>query len=298
MASGFGGQPLKEGQKRFAHSMDDFCALLTKLNIQKDNYKLGMALHSLRAVTAKTMTAAIRHLESLDQNAPIHIHISEQMKEVDDCTAWSGKRPVEWLFDNAKIDARWCLIHATHLKGNEVDLIANSGATVGICPTTEANLGDGLFPLKDYRAKNGSIAIGSDSHISVSPVEELRLLEYGQRLSHKGRNIAATAQNIHTGDALYHATLSGGAKASGFNHGAIEAGMRADIITLDAASPLLAGTPDECLLDRFIFNGNQNMVRNVMVLGKFCVENYRHFDETKITADYIALVKKLQKRVE
>ena len=297
-ASGFGGQPLKEEQKRFSHNVQDFCMLLSELDIKQDNYKLGMAFHSLRAVKESDMHIAIDHLSSLDANAPIHIHIAEQVKEVEDCIAWSNKRPIEWLNDAVTLDKRWCLIHATHLNSDEIRMIASSGAVVGICPTTEANLGDGLFPLSDYLTRSGRFAIGSDSHISVSVIEELRLLEYGQRLALQQRNItAAAAKNTHTGAALYHEALKGGVQASGFDGGAIEKGRRADIITLDPKSALLAGTPDEKILDRFIFNGSQNMVNNTIVLGRLCVKNYRHFDEDNITAAYIELVENLQKRV-
>lgn len=297
-ASGFGGQPLKEEQKRFSHNVQDFCTLLSELNIKQDNYKLGMAFHSLRAVQEPDVHIAINHLSNLDANAPIHIHIAEQIKEVEDCIAWSNKRPIEWLNDAVTLDKRWCLIHATHLNSDEIRMIASSGAVVGICPTTEANLGDGLFPLSDYLTRSGRFAIGSDSHISVSAAEELRLLEYGQRLTLQQRNITAAAtKNTHTGAALYHEALKGGVQASGFDGGAIEKGRRADIITLDPKSALLAGTPDEKILDRFIFNGSQNMVNNTIVLGRLCVKNYRHFDEDNITAAYIELVEKLQKRV-
>jgi len=155
------------------------------------------------------------------------------------------------------VDENWCLVHATHLNDDEISMIAKSGAVVGLCPTTEANLGDGLFPLKKYLDQNGLIAIGSDSHISVSISEELRWLEYGQRLQHNKRNIVADDEEPHTGTNLYQKCLKGSAAASGFNNGAIIVGKRADLIILDECSPILVGTADKAIIDRFIFNGNQ-----------------------------------------
>lgn len=294
-ASGFGGLPLEEKQKRFGHDIDGYINLLDELSsvIQKSkNQNLGVALHSLRAVPENVLK------ECLDRNpttGPIHIHISEQIQEVNECVAWSGKRPVEWLYDNVDVDERWCLIHATHLNDKEVRAIARSGAVVGLCPATEANLGDGLFPLSAYLDNGGLMAIGSDSHISVSITEELRLLEYGQRLKHQKRNIATSKKEMHTGTNLYLNALKGGAQASGFDNGALEIGKRADIIVLDQASPLLAGTPDKHIVDRFIFNGNVNPVKNVFVGGNEVISNYKHAGEEQITSQFISTMKRLQK---
>ncbi|MBT6037037.1 MAG: formimidoylglutamate deiminase, partial [Kordiimonadaceae bacterium] len=227
MASGFGGAPLNARQQRFGHSLDDYQALLEKLSSSishNSNQHLGMAFHSLRAVPEYALKEC---LNNNPVSGPVHIHISEQIQEVNDCVSWSGKRPVEWLYDRADVNERWCLIHATHLNDDEINMIARSGAVAGLCPTTEANLGDGLFPLKNYLDQGGDIAIGSDSHISVSVIEELRLLEYGQRLESRQRNIAVSDDEIHTGSNLYNLTLRGGAKASGFNNGMIDVGKRA-----------------------------------------------------------------------
>mgnify|MGYP000725322372 CR=1 FL=1 len=294
-SSGFGGLPLEEKQKRFGHDADGYINLLDDLLpiIQKNkDQNLGMALHSLRAVPENVLK------ECLDRNptpGPIHIHISEQMQEVKDCIAWSGKRPVEWLYDNIDVDKRWCLIHATHLNDKEVKMIARSGAVVGLCPATEANLGDGLFPLRAYLDNGGQMAIGSDSHISISIVEELRLLEYGQRLKYQKRNIATSKQEMHSGTNLYLNALKGGAQASGFDNGVIEVGKRADIIVLDPASPLLAGTPVRHIIDRFIFNGNVNAVKNVFVGGSEVVSDYKHAREKQITGEFIETMERLKK---
>jgi len=295
MSSGFGGKPLNDGQKRFGHDLSDYLELLTRLSQifeNNPNQHLGMAFHSLRAVPEEAMKECLKKLKV---SGPIHIHIAEQKQEVDDCLLWSGKRPVEWLFDHAQVDERWCLVHATHLTQEEVLRIARSGAVAGICPTTEANLGDGLFPLKQYLNEGGDIAIGSDSHISVSVPEELRLLEYGQRLKYHRRNIAVSDEEIHTGSNLYKKCLSGGTKASGFNNGAIEIGKRADIIMLDKNSSLLIGTPEKNIIDRFIFSGNVNSVQHVMVGGQLVIKDYKHTSEEQITAEFAATMDRLKK---
>lgn len=298
MSSGFGGAPLNDQQKRFSHSLGDYLSLLENLSstiADNSNQHLGMAFHSLRAVPED---ALIECLNNNPVDGPIHIHISEQIQEVNDCVSWSGKRPVEWLYDHAGVDARWCLIHATHLSDDEISMIARSGAVAGLCPTTEANLGDGLFPLKKYLGMGGDIAIGSDSHISVSVIEELRLLEYGQRLESRARNIAASERENHTGSNLYNLALKGGAKASGFNNGAIEVGKRADIIVLDENSPLLVGTPDHSIIDRFIFSGNVSPIKHVMVAGEWVITDYKHGAEDSISRDFTAVMQSLQKLLD
>jgi len=297
MSSGFGGAPLSEKQRRFGHDSDGFARLLDHLHVQLKDQKdqnLGLALHSLRAVTPQAMDDARAHISALNPRAPIHIHIAEQQKEVADCREWSNKRPVEWLLENQPVDARWCLIHATHINEHECRAMAKSGAVAGLCPTTEANLGDGIFPLKDYLDQGGHIAIGSDSHISTNPVEELRWLDYGQRLIHQRRNMSATADCPHTGERLYRACLNGGARASGFENGVLETGKRADLIILNENMPLLAGTPDQNLLDRFIFAGNENLVSHVMVGGRWVIEQGRHARHEEINLGFMRTAEKLK----
>uniref|UniRef100_UPI0031B59202 formimidoylglutamate deiminase n=1 Tax=Luteimonas sp. 4-12 TaxID=2027406 RepID=UPI0031B59202 len=200
MTGGFDGRALGERQRRFGHDVDAYLALFAGLHAQQDAHlRVGCALHSLRAVLPGAMQAVLAGLPS---DARVHVHIAEQQPEVEDCVAVRGMRPVAWLLANADVDARWTLVHATHLDADEVAGIARSGATVAICPTTEANLGDGLFPLRDYLDAGGRWGIGSDSHISVSPVEELRWLEYGQRLASLRRNIAVGADTPSVGETL------------------------------------------------------------------------------------------------
>ena len=233
---------------------------------------------------------------SLASECPIHIHIAEQIGEVQDCLATRGARPVEWLLDHANVDARWTLVHATHLTAQECAQLARSGAVAGLCPTTEANLGDGLFPLADYLDANGALGIGSDSHISVSPVEELRWLEYGQRLSTRHRNIASRHQGDSVGETLWRAALKGGAQASGLPIGQLAEGSRADLLVLDESAPLLAARDTRSLLDSFLFAGNTPLVRDVMTAGKWVMRDFRHHDEERIAARYRSVVQRLAQR--
>ncbi|MBT5187347.1 MAG: formimidoylglutamate deiminase, partial [Kordiimonadaceae bacterium] len=298
MIAGFGGLALNEKQKRFGHGVDKYLKLIENLNTKimgQNNQHLGMAFHSLRAVPPEAIKLCLKDSKA---SGPIHIHISEQMQEVNDCLDWSGMRPVEWLYKHEDVNEKWCLIHATHLNDDEVSSIAKSGAVVGLCPTTEANLGDGLFPLKPFLGQGGKIAIGSDSHVSISMIEELRLLEYGQRLKSQRRNVATGKNDIHTGSYLFHENLKGGAQASGFNNGSIEVGKRADIIVLDQASPLLVGTPDRNIIDRFIFSGNVNPIKHVLVAGKMIISEYHHPLEEQITAEFSVTMKRLQKYLD
>ena len=233
---------------------------------------------------------------------PIHIHIAEQIGEAQDCLAVRNARPIAWLLDHAPVDSRWTLIHATHIDGPELRRLSATGAVVGLCPTTEANLGDGLFPLKEWLDAGGDIGIGSDSHISVSPVEELRWLEYGQRLLTRHRNVSATAEQPSTGSRLFAAALQGGARAARMPVGSLiggdaalpSVGNRADLLVLDENSALLAGRDQDSLLDTWIFAGNANLVRHVMVNGDWVIRDFQHRDEARIAARYRAVVAKLR----
>ena len=219
----------------------------------------GLCFHSLRAATEADIKSV---LAAHPGERPIHIHIAEQTKEVQDCLAWSSRRPVEWLYDKFEIDRRWCLIHATHVSPDEVHMMGHSEAVVGLCPTTEANLGDGIFPAQEFLASNGAFGIGSDSHVSVSALEELRWLEYGQRLKHERRN-----------------RLSGGTQAMGQPIGSIASGKRADLVVLDGAHPMLANVAPAKLLARWLFGGNDGWVKDVMVGGKWVVKDRHHAGE-------------------
>lgn len=295
--SGFGGSPAGEGQRRFLNAPDEILSIIESLSAEHEGdgqVQLGLALHSLRAVTPGTLAEAVTGLIAHDPEAPIHIHVAEQTKEVDDCLAWSGKRPVEWLLDTVMLNERWCLVHATHMTADETRRLARSGAVAGLCPTTEANLGDGLFPAPDYLADGGAIGIGSDSHISVSPIEELRWLEYGQRLVQRRRNLLAEGESRPSvGARLYDLALAGGARAMGRWVGRLTEGYRADLLVLDPDAPTLLGREGDLLIDSLIFSGNQNPVRDVMVGGRWVVEEGRHIEESAIFEQYKAAVSAL-----
>ncbi len=310
MTGGFDGRVLGERQRRFAHDVDSYLHLVERLRLRENAHlRVGVALHSLRAVPEDAMRAVLEGINGMAETRtslagsmmPIHIHIAEQIGEVQDCLAIRDARPIEWLLDHAPVDARWCLVHATHIDENELRRLAATGATVGLCPTTEANLGDGLFPLKQWLDADGIIGIGSDSHISVSPVEELRWLEYAQRLVTRHRNISSTEDQPSTGAALYGSALHGGANASsmpigyflGGNPALPSVGNRADLLVLDETSPLLAGRDATNLIDTWIFSGNSNLVRDVMVNGEWVVRNYQHRDEARIAARYRAVIARL-----
>ncbi|MBK7144608.1 MAG: formimidoylglutamate deiminase [Xanthomonadales bacterium] len=287
---GFDGRALGARQLRFGHPVDAFLRLVADLRCEEsDALQVGIALHSLRAVPPDAMREVLAAEASAQR--PIHIHIAEQLAEVEECLALRGTRPVSWLYDHAEVDARWTLVHATHLSAPEVERIAQSGATVCLCPSTEANLGDGLFPLPEYLAAQGSFSIGSDSHISVSPVEELRWLEYGQRLSARRRNVAVSPTQKSVGKLLHGQVLAGGARSVGAKLAANGAS-----IVLDGAHPLLAARSGDQLLDSWIFSGNVPLVREVQVRGRTLVRDGRHIDESHIAARYIDTVQRLARK--
>ena len=282
--SGFGESALKPEQQRFKTDVQDVLRVIEALEPLRDaQTEVGVAPHSLRAASVAQINAV---LAALPQDRPVHIHIAEQQQEVRQSLDWSGRRPVEWLLDHVDVDRRWCLVHATHLTGDEVDRMAGSGAVAGLCLTTEANLGDGLFPLEQFLAAGGRFGIGSDSHISQSPVEELRWLEYGQRLQHQRRNIAVSPTQRHVGDFLWQGALRGGAQAAGRPVGALAPGRRADVIVLDDDHPNLYGLALDEVLGSFIFSGNDNLVKDVMVGGQWVVRNQQHVAQQAIAARF------------
>ncbi|AMB86533.1 formimidoylglutamate deiminase [Pseudomonas agarici] len=277
--SGFGGQAPNDGQRRFINSTENYLELQARLQpplAKQPAQALGLCFHSLRAVTPRQISEV---LAASDRQCPVHIHIAEQQKEVDDCLDWSGKRPLQWLYDNVEVDERWCLVHATHANAEEVTRMARSRAIAGLCPTTEANLGDGIFAAVDFLAQGGRMGIGSDSHVSLSVVEELRWLEYGQRLRDQRRNRLYRAAQPMVGRTLYDAALDGGTQALGQSIGKLQAGKRADWLVLDGNDPYLATAEDDGILNRWLFAGGDRQVRDVMVNGQWVVRGGRHADE-------------------
>jgi len=283
-------------QKRFARTVDEFIALYESASSQArksagEGFRVGIGAHSLRAVSADSLTriAAVAKADSV----PMHIHIAEQLREVDQCLDAHGARPVEWLYDNQDVDENWCLVHATHIEEHEIKAITDSGAVVCLCPSTEANLGDGLFPLQTYLENGGRIAIGSDSHVSINPFEELRWLEYGQRLISQSRNIAAIRRQ-QTGRSLFEMALDGGALAGGEPGGHIQPGAVADLVVLDDDSPMLVGHTTRSLLDALVFSGFTLPIDRVMVNGKWQVVDGRHIKEQTMRQAYAEIARNLE----
>jgi formiminoglutamate deiminase len=281
---GVGGQPATDSQRRFVNSTDSFAHLLQaskRAVASLDFGVLGIAAHSLRAVTPQQL----RYLESMLPAAPLHIHIAEQLDEVRQWQAFAHCRPVEWLLDNATVDARWCLVHATHLSPTEIPRLAASGATVGICPVTEANLGDGLFPARDYLALQGRFGIGTDSNVLVDFAEELRLLEYGQRLFHRERNVLHGQEGRSTGYTLFAGALDGGSRVLGERTGQLAKGYVADIVALSDTHPSMRERHGDSILDSWIFAG-ASAVNCVWSAGRRVVTEGRHHAHERIAARF------------
>lgn len=297
MTGGFDGRPLADGQRRFGHDLDGYLRLLESLRaLEHDRLVVGMALHSLRAVPPDAMAACLE--AGAAAGRPVHIHIAEQQAEVEQCLALRGARPVEWLLDRAPVDAGWCLVHATHMTAEETAAVAASGATVALCPSTEANLGDGLFALPAYLAADGAWGIGTDSHVGVSPVEELRWLEYGQRLRHQRRNLACDADTPAVGEWLLAGALHGG-RACGAGAGMIEPasgafpGSPADFVALDPDEPGLLGHDRGSLLDAWLFASRRPAVQRVWTGGIEVVSDGIHRRREAVQAGYRAALARL-----
>jgi len=281
--SGFGGAPPHASQRRFISTPDEFAKLVEGSTVAVaglTNSRVGIAPHSLRAVTGSELTEIL----SLARTSPVHIHVAEQMREVEACKAWCGKTPVAWLMENAPVDSRWCLVHATHTNEAELGAIVVSGAVVGLCPVTEANLGDGIFPLRKFLEHSGRIGIGSDSNVYIGVADELRLLEYAQRLSGQVRNVAALA-TASTGRALFDAAMAGGAQALGIKSG-LDVGSAADIMALDAGHAALSCRSGDALLDSYVFAGSGGIIGDVWRGGEKLVSNGRHLRKDGIIARY------------
>jgi formimidoylglutamate deiminase len=288
--SGFGARAPRDDQRRFINTPEQLLAIIEALRGVRPEHgalRYGVAPHSLRAVSQASLRALLDGLDASLPGAPVHIHIAEQTAEVDACVETEGARPVQWLLDRFDVNARWCLVHATHVDAQETLALARSGAVAGLCLTTEANLGDGIFPAHDYLAAQGVFGVGSDSHIGVDWRAELRLLEYGQRLVRRERNVLATPETANVADRLFAAALAGGARATGRATGALEAGARADWIVLDAQHPDLAEKTPQTWLSSIVFcEHGETPVLDVYTAGEKVVERRRHRDEERLYADY------------
>jgi len=272
--SGFGGATAGGAQRRFVNDPDRFVRLVEDVRSKARGNRrtvVGIAPHSLRAVTPDSLKAVL----AAHPRGPVHIHIAEQEREVEDCIDWSGQRPVEWLFDHVPVDNRWCLVHATHMTAKETRTLAASGAVAGLCPLTEANLGDGIFNGIGYHRAGGAWGVGSDSHIRIDLAEELRALEYSQRLRDRRRNLVAGPGEA-TGRALFEAAGRGGAIALDQPMGSIAPGNWGDIVGLDPHHPVLVGKSADDWLNGWIFSGDRTCVRDVWVAGRHVVVAGRH----------------------
>jgi formimidoylglutamate deiminase len=227
----------------------------------------------LRAVTPDELEAVV----ALAGACPIHIHIAEQIGEVDECIAWSGQRPLQWLFDHAPVDRRWCLVHATHATGTEIRALADSGAVAGLCPVTEANLGDGTFNAPEFIERGGVFGVGTDSNVLIGVADELRQLEYSQRVALKARNVMASDITASTGRALFERALQGGSQALGLTKTGIVEGAFADIVSLNADDVALAGRSGDAILDSWIFGAGRQLVDCVWARGRKVVENGQNY---------------------
>lgn len=295
----FGGvdrRALAPGQNRFGTTPEEFLRLVegaeTALSALPADAGIGIAPHSLRAVSPEGLAECV----ALRPDRPLHMHLAEQVPEIEEISAAYGRRPVEWLLDNHSPDRRWTLIHLTHMTEDETRRLAATGAVAGLCPITESSLGDGIFNGTIWTQAGGRYGFGSDSNIRISLVEELRTLEYSQRLRDRGRAILATPERS-TGRVLYQAGLDGGATAAGRETGAIAPGLWADLVAIDRANPVMAGRRGDQMLDSLVFAGHDGLVRDVWAAGRHVVQGGRHMDHDRIITDYLATIARLQDRM-
>lgn len=295
--SGFNKSAPRDDQRRFLNTPDTLLALIDELARARPEdgmRRYGVAPHSLRAVSGESLAAVIEGLDARFRRAPVHIHIAEQIAEVEACLAATGQRPVQWLLERFNVDERWCLVHATHVDADECARLAQSGAVAGLCLTTEANLGDGVFPSRDYLDAGGRMGVGSDSHVGVDWRSELRLLEYGQRLWRQQRNVLASPTQSRPADRLFDAALDGGAHATGRPVGALAQGLRADWLVLDEAHPGIGGHAPETWLSSAVFcEHGDTPIRDVFVSGRKVVDARRHAQEDEALLRYRAALRGL-----
>jgi formimidoylglutamate deiminase len=302
-SSDFGGRPLKSEQARFASETDAFLrALEERISAERRARgqggsapapRTGAAFHSLRAVPLENLREAALRMREIDADMPVHIHIAEQALEVQACKRETGLRPIELLLQTGLLTEHWCLVHATHATPQEIQGIAASSATVCVSVSTEANLGDGFFDTARFLKAGGRLCVGSDSQSTVNPAEELRWLEYQQRLRKKRRGVLASAAEPHVGTRLWHGAAQHGAHAIGQPAGAIEVGRRADWLVLDAAHPSMVGAAADTALDRLLFAGGDAAIRDVMVAGRWVIKERRHAAEEQLRPRFARLMRKL-----
>jgi formimidoylglutamate deiminase len=289
--NGFCGVPPRAEQRRFVRDVDGVVALVEALrrDVAGPRERVGFAAHSLRAVAPDALAAALDGMHAIDPAMPIHVHIAEQRREVLECVAALGQRPVAWLVDHVAVDARWCLVHATHMDAAECVAAARTGAVAGLCPTTEANLGDGTFDLPRWRDAGGAWGIGSDSHVCVDAGLELAMLEYGQRLATGRRNVAAGRREPWVATAMTTAAVAGGARAAGCAVAGLAAGASADFAVLDARHPALAGLDAPAMLSAAVFAADRaSAIRHVVVGGEIRIRDGRHAIEDAASAAFVA----------
>lgn len=297
MHGNFGGKPLQARQQRFRSdpaSILRIAELVQSAGRGDANLVVGVAPHSLRAVDPQALADLVAGARALGAQAPVHIHAAEQTREVEDSLAWFGRRPVQWLLDHAAVDSRWCIVHSTHLTPAETHGLAESRAVVGLCPSTEANLGDGIFPLIEYRAAGGRFGVGGDSHVCRDPSEELRSLEYVQRLVHRKRNLNTSELSSSVGTTLWLEAAAGGAQALGRPAGRIAVGARADFVVLDGSRPDLAARSGDAIADALLFSGASGMVHDVAVGGRWVVEKRKHRGSEEAARDYVRVLRELR----
>ncbi|MGB7300067.1 MAG: formimidoylglutamate deiminase [Burkholderiaceae bacterium] len=291
---GCDGRELTRAQQRFGNSLDQYHRLLCDIQAAvrqlSPDCQTGVAPHSLRAVPA----ASIRAMAEFIPGTPIHIHIAEQVAEVDEVVAATGLPPVHWLLETVDVNQHWCLVHATHMTPTETSALAASGAVAGLCPITEANLGDGIFPGNFFRQAGGLFGVGSDSNIRISLIEELRSLEYSQRLNDKARAVLCDEKSSN-GRYLWESCAHGGARAIGRANGEIAVGKLADLVALDADAISLTGLKADQLLDSAIFTGDNNLITDVWAAGRHLVKNGCHVRHQEISDHYRTTMKRLRK---
>jgi formimidoylglutamate deiminase len=300
--SDFGARPLKREQQRFALESDQFIsAIEARVAAEgramqpagRSTRRTGAAFHSLRAVPLDTLEKAARALRKIDPSMPLHIHVAEQVKEVEACQRETGRRPIELLLGTGLLDEHWCLVHATHATPEELGGIAASRAAVCVSITTEANLGDGFFDAARFLQANGRLCVGSDSQATVSPAEELRWLEYQARLREQRRGVLADATQSHAGTRLWSHAAEFGAQAIGQPTGTIAVGNRADWLVLDPDHPSMAGAPLDTALDHLLFAGGSAAIRDVMVAGRWVMKDAHHAAERPLRAEFSRLMHRL-----